>query len=121
MNLEELIIEAIDEGLSSIGKDCKKAIYFHLESEYKLNKQQIPFRIKDFSEAIEKIFGFGAKMLEIQILKILFKKIGYINPQFYNREILDFVQYIEAARANRNYLLRTQTQLETPYQERVLS
>jgi hypothetical protein len=114
MNLEELVLEAIDESLSSIGQNCKNFIYFHLESEYNLNKGEIPFRIKDFSEAIEKIFGVGAKILEIQILKILFKKMGYINPQFYSHENLELTQYIEAAKANRNYLLRTQTHLTTP-------
>ena len=110
MSLEELVLESIDECLSSIGEECKKSIYFHLEIGYKLNKQEIPFRIKDFSEAIENIFGIGAKILEIQILKILFKKMGYINPKFYCWENLDFTHYIEAAKANRNYLLRTQTQ-----------
>jgi hypothetical protein len=114
MSLEEIVLEAIDEGLSSIGENCKKSIYFQLEIGHNLNKQEIPFRIKDFSEAIENIFGSGAKILEIRILKILFRKMGYINPKFHTQESLDFTQYIEAARANRNYLLRTQTQLSTP-------
>ena len=111
MNLEELVLEAIDEGFSSIGTDCKKLMYFHLENEYNLTRQEIPFRIKDFSEAIENIFGFAAGILEIRILKILFRKIGYIDPQFYNWKSLDFIHYIEAAIANRNYLLRIQKQL----------
>jgi hypothetical protein len=120
MNLEELVLEAIDESLSSMGQNCKKSIYFHLENDYNLNKLEIPFRIKDFSEAIEKIFGVGAKILEIQILRILFKKMGYINPQFYNHESLELTTYIEAARANRNFLLRTQTHLTTTNPKRAL-
>ena len=113
MNLEELVLEAIDEGFSSIGTECKKSMYFHLENEYNLTKQEIPFRIKDFSEAIENIFGVRARILEIQILKILFKKIGYINPQFYNLKSLNFTHYIEAARKNRDHLLRIQNHLTT--------
>jgi hypothetical protein len=110
MNLEELFLESIDECLSSIGEECKKSIYFQLEIEYKLNKREIPFRIKDFSEAIENIFGLGAKILEIRMLKTLFKKIGHISPQFCCWENLDFTQYIEAAIADRNHLIQKETQ-----------
>jgi len=120
MSVEELVLEAIDESLSSMGQNCKKSIYFHLENEYNLNKGEIPFRTKDFSEAIEKIFGVGAKILEIQILKSLFKKMGNINSHFYNHKSLELTKYIQAARASRNCLLRTQTHLTTTNPKRVL-
>ena len=104
MSFEELLLESVDEGLSSLGETCKQAIYFHLEKEFKLNKRDIAFRIKDFAEAIENIFGVGAKVLEIRIMKNLFKNMGYPFLYFPNQEYLEFTKYLESARVNKNRL-----------------
>ena len=103
MSFEKLLLEAIDEGLSSLGETSKQAIYFHLEKNYKLTKQGIPFRIEDFTEAIENIFGVGAKVLEIRIMKNLFKNMGYPFPYFRpcTHEYLEFTKYIKSARVNK--------------------
>jgi len=103
MSFEKLLLEAIDEGLSSLGETCKQAIYFHLEKKFKLTKQDIPFRIEDFTEAMENIFGVGAKVLEIRIMKNLFKNMGYPFPYFRPRaqKYLEFTKYIESARVNK--------------------
>ena len=98
MSFEKLLLEAIDEGLSSLGETCKQAIYFHLEKKFKLTKQDIPSRIEDFTEAMENIFGVGAKVLEIRIMKNLFSKMGYLFPYFRTPEGLEFTKYIESAR-----------------------
>jgi hypothetical protein len=68
MSFEELLLEAIDEGFSWLGESEKQTIYFYLEKKYKISKRDIPFRIEDFAEAIEDIFGLGAKLLEIRII-----------------------------------------------------
>jgi hypothetical protein len=104
MNFEELLLEAIDEGLSSLGETCKQALYFYLEKNFRLNKREIPFRIEDFTEAIENIFGVGAKVLQIRIMKNLFKKMEYPFPYLHDRECLEFTKYLESARVNRNRL-----------------
>mgnify|MGYP005831452931 CR=1 FL=1 len=75
-DFEELLLEAIDEGLSSLGESSKWAIYFHLEKNFKIEKREIPSRIQDFTEALEGIFGVGASFLEILIMKRLYEKIG---------------------------------------------
>lgn len=100
MSFEEVLLEAIDEGLSWLGESEKYSLYFYLEKKYLISKQDIPYKIEDFTEAIENIFGVGAKLLEIRIMKSLFKKMGYIRPHFYAQEGLEFTEYIEAARVN---------------------
>ncbi len=100
MNFEELLLEAVDEGLSSVGETCKQAIYFHIEKRFNLNKKDIPCRIEEFTEAIENIFGVGAKVLEIRIMKNLFNKMGYPFPLVHNQEFLEFTKYLESARVN---------------------
>ena len=52
--------EAVDEAFSSLGEPTKKAIYTHLKNSYGIAKGEIPYRISDFSDALEKTFGPGA-------------------------------------------------------------
>ncbi|MCJ7762398.1 hypothetical protein MUP38_02945 [Candidatus Bathyarchaeota archaeon] len=71
----KILIEAVDEALSSLGESAKEAIYFHLENTFKIKRCEIPYRIDDFSEALEKIFGMGARHLEILFMKNLHAKV----------------------------------------------
>ncbi len=98
-DFEKLLIEAVDEGLSSLGQSSKKAIYFHLKESFNIKKEEIPFRISIFADAIEKIFGGGACFLEILIMKRLHEKVG---GNFELRESTDFAftEYIAAAKRN---------------------
>jgi len=75
-NFEELLCEAVDEGLSSLGESAKQAIYYYLEKGFSINRQQIPYKFEDFAIAIEKFFGAGANFLELLILKQLYEKVG---------------------------------------------
>jgi len=75
-NFEELLSEAVDEGLASLGQSAKQAMYYYLETVSNLNKQEIPYKVKDFAAAIEKFFGLGSNFLEIIILKQLYEKVG---------------------------------------------
>jgi hypothetical protein len=75
-NFEELLSQAVDEALSSLGESAKQVIYYYLEKSYNLNKEEIPNRISDFAAAIEKFFGVGANFLETLILKQICGKTG---------------------------------------------
>lgn len=95
-DFEKLLIEAVDEGLSSLGASSRQAIYFHLEKEFNIKKRGIPRKIDVFADAIEKIFGPGADFLEILIMKRLHEKIGGV---FELQEHMDlaFIDYVAAA------------------------
>jgi len=97
-NFEKILLEAVDEGLSSLGDSPKYAVYFYLKKEFKLDKRDIPQKIEEFTDAIERIFGLGAKFLEILIIKRLYEKVGH---EFeYNQEITDliFTEYVDATK-----------------------
>jgi hypothetical protein len=49
---DKFLLEAIDEGLASIGESSKQAIYFHLERGFNIKRQEIPNKIADFKDAI---------------------------------------------------------------------
>jgi len=100
---ENLLIEAVDEGLASLGESAKQAIYFHLEDKFKIVKKDIPYRLEDFTDGLEKIFGLGAHFIEILIMKSLFEKIGQPLEWNQSKELV-FVEYVAAAK--RSFLKR---------------
>jgi len=72
----KLLLEAVDEGLYSMGESSKLAVYFHIEKNFNIRRDEIPCRIEDFARAMESIFGLGAHFLEILIMKRLHERIG---------------------------------------------
>jgi hypothetical protein len=103
---DKLLLEAIDEGLSSIGESSKQAIYFHLERGFNIKRQEFPDRIEDFKSAIEKIFGLGAGFLEILIMKRLYEKVGH-PVKLQGPENFAFSEYVTAVK--RSFLEKKET------------
>ncbi|UCE15654.1 MAG: hypothetical protein JSV12_07225 [Candidatus Bathyarchaeota archaeon] len=97
-SFEKLLLEAVEEGLSSLGDSAKDVVYFYLEKTCNINRQDIPYRIEEFTDAIENFFGAGAKVLEIMIMKLLYEKIGHVIE--YDPEVGDlvFTEYVAAVR-----------------------
>jgi len=97
----DVLRDSIDDALSSLGEPVKKSIYFHLEHEFLITKQDMPMRIDDFSDAIERIFGSGAKYLELLIMKNLYEKVNcsyrWEGPKWLVPD-LTFKEYVELIR-----------------------
>ena len=60
-NFDQLLLDAIDEGLSGLGEAGKASIYIHLEGIFNIRKQEIPNKLDGFSNALQRIFGLGAR------------------------------------------------------------
>ncbi len=71
----DLLLEAIDESLASLGENVKTAVYFYLETSFKIERQEIPERIAEFSDALDRIFNLGARHLELLFMRTLHSKI----------------------------------------------
>ena len=97
-----LLLEAVDDALSSLGDSVRQAIYFHLERKFNIKKQEIPNKIEEFADAIEEIFGLGAKLVEIRIMKSLYEKDGRMFRYFPEKDELLFTEYMEAAKLSNN-------------------
>jgi hypothetical protein len=74
-NFNDILLESIDEAFSTLGESAKSTIYLHLQKAFALSKNDIPDRVGDFSNALEQIFGAGARHLEILMMKCLHEKI----------------------------------------------
>ncbi len=96
---DRLLLEAIDEGLSSIGESSKQAIYNHLKIGFNIERQEIPKKLPLFKDALEKILGVGASFLEIIIMKHLHEKVGQ-TVQLQAPENFTFTEYIDAIKCS---------------------
>ena len=96
-DFEKILIEAVDEGLSSLGESSKKAIYFHLDKNFNIKKQEIPEKIEAFAGAVENIFGLGANFLEIAIMRQLHAKVSE-GAKWHISKDLTFTEYVSVAK-----------------------
>ena len=96
-DFERLLLLAVDQALSSLGESSKQAIYFHLDKDFSIEKQEIPHKIEPFKEALEEVFGAGASFLEILIMKRLYETIS-INIQWKESQEFTFRDYVAAAK-----------------------
>ena len=97
----EILLEAIDAALSTLGENAKKSIYFHLTTKFFINKQDIPSKIQDFSDVLDKVFGVGARNLEVLIMAKLHAKIKCIyewKGPYWLIPNLTFSEYVELLR-----------------------
>jgi hypothetical protein len=97
-DFQKLFLEAVDGAFASLGDSAKQAIYFYLETRFKVPRDQIPLRLEDFEMGLEKIFGAGTKFLEISIMKRLYQMMepkGKIVKWDDDREFR-FIDYVKA-------------------------
>jgi hypothetical protein len=97
VDFDKLLLTAIDEALSSLGESVKQSIYFHIENTFSVSRDDIPENLDQFQGGLEKIFGTGARFIEILIMKNLHAKIG-VPLTMEKRKQLEFIAYVDAAR-----------------------
>jgi len=103
---DKFLIEAIDEGLCSLGEPVKNSVYAHLENDCCIKKNEIPQKIEEFSSILYRIFGLGASRLEIKFMEQLHTKIN-VNiewPEYdwsaWIEKEFSFTEYIKNVRKN---------------------
>lgn len=93
-DLRKILLEAVDEGISSLGDSPKQSIFFYLKTSFKMTKEKIPANLTKFTEAIESIFGPGASYLEKLIVRRFYEKLGL---EYEEAENWNFIEYIDNA------------------------
>jgi len=96
-----LLIDSIDEALLSLGESARRSIYFHIEKNFKVERKEIPGDLEHFQLALEKIFGVGARYIEILIMRNLYQKMGR-SFNLRKNDQLEFIKYVEAAKQGFN-------------------
>jgi len=73
---DELILAAIDKGLSSIGERPKQALWFCLEKDLNINRQKVPNNLENFQQTLQRLFGLGYDFLETLFIRYLGEAVG---------------------------------------------
>jgi len=94
---DQILLESVDDALASLGDSAKQAIYFHLQNRFKVEKKDIPKNLRNFATGLERIFGAGAKFIEIIIMKKLHEKVGKSLRWDESKELV-FTEYVAAAK-----------------------
>jgi len=93
---DDALLGAVDFAFCSLGKSCRRALYFHLETTFRLPRRQIPERLEEFDEALRIIFKSGATFLEKLILR---KLCEMLEVKVVEDDALDFVESISKIRS----------------------
>ena len=73
---EECFVEAVNEGLKVLGDSGKQMIFFYLENNYSVKREDIAKKPEAFALGLEKIFHAGASVIEKLIVESLYSKLG---------------------------------------------
>ena len=92
---DKLLQSAVDDALTNLGESVKQAIYFYIEKQFHVPRNNVSENLKDFQFGLERIFGVGARFIEILIMKNLHSKIG--RPLEIEDDELEFSKYVNAA------------------------
>ena len=110
---DKLLAEAIDSALSSLGDSAKQAIYYHLEDKFKIARRDIPRRLGDFQDGLEKIFGSGSSFLQILIMKKLYEKIDRPLEWDESKELV-LAEYVAVAKKDYSKKIRQEHHPSAP-------
>jgi hypothetical protein len=102
-----LLVEAIDDVLSSLGEPVKNQLYIRLQEDFSVQKNQIPEQIFLFSEFLIRTFGPSAAFIQIRIMKSFNAKLTNKTANSLQPialiDDLSFVSYIQEMRDNINF------------------
>ena len=92
---ERLLMEAIEEALSSFGEGVKEVVLFYCIHRHGVGRGEIPSRLHEFTRCLEEIFSYASKVVELRVASTLYAKLGL---EFVEREGWRLVDYVEEAR-----------------------
>jgi|YelNatPaOPRAMG01_1025707.scaffolds.fasta_scaffold526775_1 hypothetical protein len=70
------VLACVDKGLSRLGETIKNVIYWYIENEYGLKREEIPEKPEEFLKGLEKMYGPGARVIERNILNEMSEEFG---------------------------------------------
>ena len=97
VSFDKILLRAIDEALNSLGETVRKTIYLHIENKFNVARNEIPEKLEQFQVGLKEIFGAGAYVIEISIMKNLHMKAGCPRVNVKNQK-LEFTEYVDASK-----------------------
>ena len=92
--MNAILIEAVNEGLSVMCSSAASSVFFFLRKNGSIESETNIKNLESFSEGLERIFGFGSKVIEKKILEVLYIKLR-IPPPHTDHYRFDFAEEVE--------------------------
>jgi len=70
-----VLVQAVQEGLDSIGPSISDAVLFHLQRIEAISSNRSLLDPEAFDDGLNRLFGYGAKIIEKRILEVLYGKL----------------------------------------------
>lgn len=92
-DFDEILREAINMALSSLGERIENAIYEYLEKG-NIQKPEIPCKIEAFAEGLSQVLGQDARSVKANVVRYLFENIGipFEQEEFDKLPLIDYVR-----------------------------
>jgi len=91
-DFDEFFVEAVDEGLRVLGESGKQMVFFYLEKNHSIKRDEIAKKPEAFALGLEKIFQAGALVIEKLIVESLYSKLGLKYEKKKNYSFGDYVK-----------------------------
>ncbi|MCX8183539.1 MAG: hypothetical protein N3F08_03885 [Crenarchaeota archaeon] len=73
------VLTCVNKGLSRLGETVKHVVYWYIENEYGLKREEIPKKPEEFLKGLEKMYEPGARVIELNILKEFSDEFGIVS------------------------------------------
>ena len=94
--LDDLLLKVVDETMKQVFRETgAKVIYGYLGNNSHLKREEIAEKPEVFSVGLKKLLGSGAPVIEILILKNLYRKLEL---KFEEKEGYEFSDYVKKLR-----------------------
>jgi len=97
-DFNEMLSEALKEGTESLGPFINGLLFVHLEKKYDIRKEEV-VDVKVLHGALGKILGEGSQIIELNVAKRLYAKLG---KDFQEKPGWELEDYVEEARKEKN-------------------
>jgi len=95
-SLDDLLLSVVDETMRRVFREAgTKVIYGFLENNHHLKREEIAEKPEVFSVGLETLMVSAAQVIEILILKDLYRRLGL---EFVEKEGYEFSDYVEELR-----------------------
>jgi hypothetical protein len=91
--VNRVLAQALDDGLSVPGEIVRTAIYDRIEKSYGLKREDIPEKLEAFHRALKDLLAESAKVMEKLIAKNLYRRLGLNFTEHANWSIVDYVNH----------------------------
>jgi hypothetical protein len=97
-DLKKQILRCVDAGMNPLGESARQSVYYHIEKVFKVRREEIPDKPKEFIDSLRKIFGPGAETIETAIVREMEATMNL------NLEDEGFVKAVEQAKKSRGLI-----------------